>query len=193
MTMRPFRVRFTIRRMLLIVGVLCLLLGLVEHAVRQRRAATLRLALARQEIATKSVEATYQNAKLTREVTEIAAVEYKEGVFPAEVEITRGQIALADSDRRRAEDRVEWASRMLRKGYVSKGQVLSERLALSRAVDSEEQALTRMSVLLKYTRDKTIKELQSEVEKARTNEQASKATLDRERAKLAKLKAQLLP
>jgi hypothetical protein len=189
--MRLPRVRFTIRRLLVIVAVLCLVFGLAEHAARRRRAATLRLMLARQEIAAKVAEAAYENARLTREVAEIAAVEFKEGISREEVEVASGEIALADSDRTRAADRVEWSSRMLHKGYLSKGRVYSEGLAFRRAVFSEEQALERMKGLQKSTRDQTTQELRSEVAKARADEAAKKATFDRERAKLAKLKGEI--
>ena len=154
--------------------------------------ATLSDTLTNQVIATKGADASYQNAKLTREVAEIAVTEYEEGIFKQEHETARGEIALASSDRKRAEDRLIWSNNMFDKGYVSKGQNISEKLSLDRAVFSEEQAQTKLNVLEKFTKGKTIKELRSEVEKARSDELAKQATWDLEKTKEAKLRRQIV-
>ena len=56
-------------------------------------------------------EAAYQQSKLTREVAEIAVTEYVEGVYKQEKETIQGEIALAKSELKRAEDRLEWDPR----------------------------------------------------------------------------------
>ncbi len=82
--------------------------------------AALKDQLINQRITTKSAEANFLNAKLTREVAEIAVREYKEGVYVQDIQTVEGEIKLAESDLVRAEDRLEWAKRMFDKGYVSK-------------------------------------------------------------------------
>ena len=154
--------------------------------------ATLSDSLTNQVIATKGAEASYQNAKLTREVAEIAVTEYVDGIFKQEHETAKGEIALAESDRKRAEDRLVWSNNMFIKGYVSTGQNISEKLSLDRAIFSFEQAQTKMNVLEQFTKDKTIKELKSEVEKARSDELAKQATWDLEKTKEAKLRRQIV-
>ena len=81
--------------------------------------ASLKDQLINQKITTKSAEANYENAKLTREVAEIAVVEYEEGIFKQDLATVEGEIKLAESDLSRSEDRVDWARRMFVKGYVS--------------------------------------------------------------------------
>src|SRR4029079_6229749 len=68
--------------------------------------------LKNQKIATLGAEAAFKNAKLTREVAEIAVTEYLEGILKQELETIKGEIALADSERKRAEDRIVWSDRM---------------------------------------------------------------------------------
>ena len=153
--------------------------------------AALKDQLTNQIITTKGADAAYQNAKLTREVAEIAVEEYTEGIYKQEKETAQGEIALAKSDRKRAEDRLVWSNSMYKKGYVSLGQNISEKLALDRAVFSEEQTQTKLHVLEKYTKGKTIKELKSEVEKARSDELAKQSTWDLEKSKEAKLTRQI--
>src|SRR3954447_13910671 len=78
-----------------------------------------------QKIATQGAEASYQNAKLTREVAEIAVTEYVEGIYKQDKATILGEIKLAESELTRASDRVDWATRMNKKGYVSEAQKVS--------------------------------------------------------------------
>jgi HlyD family secretion protein len=153
--------------------------------------AALRDQLTNQTITTESAKANFANATLTREVAEIAVVEYKEGIFKQDLATVEGEIKLAESDLSRAEDRVEWAQRMYVKGYVSLAQKVSEELALKKARFAKEQAESKKMVLVNYTKDKTIKELESEVEKARSDELAKKATHELESGKEKKLGKQI--
>ncbi|WP_406699490.1 efflux RND transporter periplasmic adaptor subunit [Singulisphaera sp. Ch08] len=147
--------------------------------------------LTNQYIATSGAEASYQNAKLTREVAEIAVTEYKEGVYLQELQTVKGEIALAEAERKRAEDRLEWSTRMFDKGYVSLAQRIADKVSLDQKIFAFEQATTKKSVLEKFTFDKTIKELKSDVEKAKSDELAKDQTWDLEKKKQAKLETQI--
>ncbi len=143
--------------------------------------------LANQKTTAVAAEAGYQSAKLTREVAEIAIAEYTEGIFKQDRETVLGELKRAAIDLTRVVDRVEWASRMNVKGYVSKSQVSAEDIALQKALVALQQAVNKRSVLEEYTKDKTIKELRSEVEKARSDELARKATCQLEMTKTERL------
>ena len=81
---------------------------------------------------------------------------------------------------------------MFDKGYVSQAQKVSEELTLKKAQFALEQAQSKREVLLnQYTKGKTIKELRSEVEKARSDELAKEAAWELEKAKEIELEAQL--
>ena len=153
--------------------------------------ASLKDQLINQRITTKSAEANFLNAKLTREVAEIAVKEYKEGVFVQDKATAEGEIKLAESDLTRSEDRLEWARRMFEKGYVSKAQLITEELNFKKAQFALEQAQSKLEVLLKYTREKTIKELESEVKKAHNEELDKKAAWKHEEAKEADLEREV--
>ena len=153
--------------------------------------ATLKDQLTTQMITTRGAEAAYLNAKLTRQVAEIAVVEYLEGIYKQDKETILGEIALAKADMKRAEDRLQWSEKMLEKSYVSLGQVISDRLSLQRAIFAVEQAQTKLNVLEKYTKDKTKKELEAEVEKAKSDELAKESTWSLEKSKEDKLNRQI--
>ena len=154
-------------------------------------AAALKDQLTNQVITTKGADAAYQNAKLTREVAEIGVIEYLEGIYKQDYATVEGEIKLAEADLRRAEDRLDWSTKMKEKGYVSEGQYISDKLTLQRAKFTLEQAQTKKNVLEKYTKEKTVKELKSEVEKARSDELAKQATWDLEKSKEEKLNRQI--
>ena len=154
--------------------------------------ASLRDQLTNQKIATQGAEASFQNAKLTREVAEIAVKEYVEGIYLQDKATIQGEIKLAESDLARAADRVDWATRMFEKGYVSKAQKVSEELNFQKAKFTLEQAQSKLNVLENYTKAKTIKELESEVEKALSDELAKKQTYQLEKDKEAKLEKQIV-
>ena len=159
--------------------------------VCQLDSAALKDQLVNQQITTKSAAANHENAKLTREVAEIAVVEYVEGIFKQDLATVEGEIKLNESDLSRAEDRLDWARRMYEKGYVSLATRTSEELTLKKAKFALEQAQSKKKVLVDYTKHKTIKELQSEVEKARSDELAKKATFALEDSKEKKLEKQI--
>jgi RNA polymerase sigma factor (sigma-70 family) len=151
--------------------------------------AALKDSLVNQEITTKGAEAAYQNAKLTREVAEIAVREYEEGIYKQDKQTAETEIKLAESELTRALERQTWATRMLEKGYISKQQKSIEEQSLNKARMAIEQHQTRLDVLERYTKDKTIKELQSEVEKAKADELSKLATWNLEKGKEAKLRS----
>ncbi len=159
--------------------------------VCELESATLKDSLTNQKITTQQAEASYKQSLLTREVAEYAVKEYVEGVFKQDYETSRGEIALAKSDLERATDRVDWSGKMLIKGYVSKAASVADQLALEKARFELEQSQTQMDVLLKYTKDKQIKSLSSDVEKARADELSKKSSWNLEQIKEAKLVRQI--
>jgi RNA polymerase sigma factor (sigma-70 family) len=112
-----------------------------------------------QELATRKARASYEIARLTRELAEIAVEEYLEVDYPRERATVEGEIKLADSDVARAKDRVRWAESMFKKGYVSRAQLVSEDLAFQKAKFALEQVQGKMKVLEGFTKGKTVKEL----------------------------------
>jgi hypothetical protein len=65
-----------------------------------------------QQIVARRAEAEYHNARLAREIAVIAVVECVEALVSQDVAAIDGEIKLAESDLRRAEDRVNLFSRI---------------------------------------------------------------------------------
>ncbi len=143
-----------------------------------------------QQLATRKAKALAEIARSTRELAEIAVAEYEQITYPRDLDIVQGEIKLAEAELKRAEDRLDWANRMWQKGYITKAQKVSEELNFQKARFALEQAESKLQVLIKYTREKTLKELRSEVEKGRSDELAKQATWELEKLKEAKLARQ---
>jgi HlyD family secretion protein len=137
-----------------------------------------RSSIEHQQTTIRQAETAYQQAKLSREVAEVAVHEYEEGTYKQQLETVNGDIALAQADLQRTRDRLEWAQRMREKQYISPAQELSDRLAMNKAKYTLEQTNTSKKVLLEFTKEKTIKQLRAEVEKARAEELSRQATYE---------------
>ena len=149
--------------------------------------------LTNQKIATQGAEAAYQNAKLTREVAEIAVKEYVEGIFKQDKADHPGR----DQAGRVRPEPGRGPPRLGQRGCSRRATSRRPRRsptssASQKAKFALEQAQTKLNVLEKYTKDKTIKELESEVEKAHSDELAKKQTYELEKDKEAKLEKQIV-
>jgi hypothetical protein len=119
--------------------------------------------------------ADYNQAKLNREVAEYAMKEYIDTTFALERATAQNQVAAAESDRKKAEDRLKWSTEMLEKGKVSPETKTADQLTLLAADFDIEQAKLELEVLEKYTRQKQRKKLVTDIEKARADEASKQA------------------
>jgi HlyD family secretion protein len=160
---------------------------------------------------TKGAEASYQNAKLTREVAEIAVTEYKVGLLPQQRQSLAGELEVAQkTDLPVAEDRVGFFESALKEaekllaanGGVRSAADLAARIDLQERLRSAQGDLarakaaiplirSRQDVLEKYTAPQRIRELTASVEKARSEELARQSAFEREKSREAKLRSQI--
>jgi RNA polymerase sigma factor (sigma-70 family) len=148
--------------------------------------AALRNWLVNQRIAVKAAEATYRNANLAREVAEIAVTEYREGVFKGELQDAEGNIEIAKAEFLLADAEFSAA----KKEDVSL-KIKRAELAVLRARIALEKAQTRKDLLVKYTYYRRVRELESGVKRAHSDELVKQATFELERNKEANLERQI--
>ena len=147
--------------------------------------------LTRRQFIVEAAEAASREARKTRETAEIAAAEYEKAIVKKDVATAEGEIKLAESDMSRSADRVGWARRMHEKGFVAKAQLVSEELNYQKARFSLEQAQSKLKVLQGYTKPRKLKELGSEIDRARFDERATIRYLEMEQARLAQIQTQI--
>jgi RND family efflux transporter MFP subunit len=172
--------------------------------------AALKDQLVNQEITAMGAKAAWQNAGLRREVAEIALKEYRDGLYLQNKATIQGELKLAESDVAPAENEVGRMTRArqglnatlaAKRGDRTAVEIAAEiyiddrvreaQVAVQRVRSRIEQFKAKGEMLEKYEAPKRIKELQGEVEKARSDELAKKATWDREMTLEKKLRTQI--
>ena len=118
----------------------------------------------RSKVADVRAETAYRDAKLARELAEVAVNEYAEGTYPRELATAEGEIKQAEDELSGVEtpDPISvWAERIRSKGYlllITASAV--EGVRCERATFAIEQAKSRKLVLEWYTKVKTLRESQ---------------------------------
>jgi HlyD family secretion protein len=107
--------------------------------------------------------ADYKQAELNLQVARIAVGEYRDGIMAQMRKDLRGQIALAESDQERAENRLVWSKRMLEKGYLPKSQVTAEEFSLSKLSLNLKKGRTALEMFEKWHAPLYLKILNSDV------------------------------
>ncbi len=165
------------------------LISLAEQALKAPRSRQPRQQLVSQRIETETARFNYQNAKLTREVAEIAAIEYNEGIFPQDLATVEGEIRLARSDLQRTRDLLESGKDQVarRKGREANSVYELHREyqfvnAMAKAEQDSrdrahrlEQAEAKKKRLVEQTKPIELKKHQIDVDTARATEMAKQA------------------
>jgi hypothetical protein len=155
----------------------------------------------KQNITVQSAHANLENARLTREVAEIAVVEYEEGIFKQDQAIALGELKLAENDLARCRESVEFAtSRLAKIKQASRGtaedlsleftfedKIVDANLREPKARLAVEKAKAKLEILREYVRPRRVEELKGELEKARADEITKQAVCELEKSRLKTL------
>ena len=144
-----------------------------------------------QKIAYQAALATYAQSESDVAVARINITEYLEGTFRSELKTKEKDVAIAKANLVTAQNIVEHARRMFKKGYISSLAVESNEFALQEAELELEVKETELDALNRYTKAKQIQDLEG-ILKAKVAKLASDtAALDLEKAKLDREERQL--
>ena len=179
--------------------------------VCQLDSASLKDQLTNQRITVKSAEASYQNAKIAREVAELAVTEYVEGIYKADLKsltdaVTAAESAIQKADARLARTRT--ARKHVQDALTKKGaektpadliaeldiedRLEAAELTLLRESQLRDQAKAKQDLLQKITVQRTVRQLKVEVEQKYSAELAKQATWHFEMSKEKNLERQIL-
>ena len=94
-------------------------------------------------------------ALLDREVeltlAKMALEKYKDGDYPQQVRQYEADIALADEEVQRAEERMDWSQRLSKDNFLTRTELQADQLALKRKRIDLDMSRTKMNVLTNYT------------------------------------------
>lgn len=144
-----------------------------------------------QRIAYERARSTLIQAEEDLAVKTIAVKEYLEGTYLQALQTAEANIVIANENLRNAENTFEHSERMFRKGYINQLQLEGNRFAVERAKLDRAAAETAKKVLVEFTRNKTVKELESAREAAHAKMLAEKEATNLEKFKLDRLNEQL--
>jgi hypothetical protein len=139
------------------------------------------------KLETSQAESEFQARKQQLDVAEFALMEYAEGTYPHDRALIQDEIKLTESELARAQERVDMTAKAFEDGNISRDQKVYEELKLQRAKFQVEQAQSKLNVLENYTKAKTIKELRTDVEKARLEVHSKQIAVELARAREKRL------
>jgi len=149
-----------------------------------------------QQITVLNAEASFVRARETLEVTksqgnsdtakadldcrfaDIDLNKYLEGEYPQQLQKADSDITLAKIDLERAAEDLTWSEQLAAEGYITRTELEGDKLAKRRAELSLSQAKTQLDLLEKYTYNRELERLKSDVTQ-------TKMALDRVKRKAA--------
>lgn len=143
-----------------------------------------------QKITLEKARSSMVQAEKDHSVADISVKEYLEGTYKKDVQDKDAQITISLENLRSAENALQHSQRMFRKGYISSLELESQQFAVQRAKLELDSARTAKEVLEKFTKAKTLEDLQSKVVTAKARLESEKASFALEEGKLKRLESQ---
>ena len=144
-----------------------------------------------QKINVERAKADKLQAEMELDVAKISVEEYRNGLAKQQIQSLKGRIALAQTDSSRLAARLEWARKMLDKGYISKSSVMMEEMSLQRSDIALTQAEIQLNTFEKYGLPKHLHQLQTRITTLQTNAQMETERYDRYLERLALYEKQI--
>ncbi|MBN1852215.1 MAG: efflux RND transporter periplasmic adaptor subunit [Pirellulales bacterium] len=144
-----------------------------------------------QKITYNKARAALIQAQKNFEVAQIAVKEYIEGTFVKELEDIKTQITIAEENLQSSQNSRDYSVRMFRRGYISELEMKSQQFAVRRAELELNSAKMARDVLEKFTKEKMLEELRSQVETSQAALESEQASFELEESKLKRLETQL--
>lgn len=136
-----------------------------------------------QQIVCNTSRAFAVEAQAEFDATKLALQEYEAGTFRQELGALQSDEFVAKENLRRAEEYLRYSQKLAARGYVTEVQLQADRFAVEKARNELVSAETKLEVLHRYTKLKTLNKLKADVETAearlRSRENTHKLDLER--------------
>jgi multidrug efflux pump subunit AcrA (membrane-fusion protein) len=147
--------------------------------------------VSQQQIACETARAALAQSESDLAVARIAVTEYVEGTYVSELKTAESNVALSEANVAASENIVEHSRRMFRMGYQSQLDVTTNEITLKQAQLQLEVDQAALDALQRFTRAKTVEELQAAVKAAEAKVASDKAKLELETLRLEREQQQL--
>jgi HlyD family secretion protein len=135
--------------------------------------------------------ATKIQAEQDYEAAAVAVREYESGTYHKDLQAAEAQITVARQNLDTDKNVLSHSERMFRKGFVTNLQLEADKFAVEHAQLDLDSALIAKRVLEKFTKLKTLKQLESVRDAADARRRAEQASVNLEKTKLDRIKEQL--
>jgi HlyD family secretion protein len=140
-----------------------------------------------QRIRYDSAKASVIQAKSIFEVNEISLREYREGVYPQDLQLVRHYLSACRKEEDRALGNLTWSKEVFLKGFRAPSQYQADILALERARIALAEAEMMEKRLVQFTGPKLLKSLEAKLEANRADKLAQEAAFALESNRLKRL------
>jgi HlyD family secretion protein len=144
----------------------------------ENTAASFTSARERLEVTRNQAQADIEKAELTLKFAKLNLEKYTEGEYPNLLRQAESDIAIANEELQRAEDKLIWSRKLADSGYITRSELQGDELARTRAALTIELTQNKLNLLKKYTHVEDLEKRKSEVSQA-------EMALDRTRLKAA--------
>ncbi len=144
-----------------------------------------------QQIICNTTEAQMIEAKNIYEAALIAKTEYIEGTYHQEQQLIKSEILIAEENLRRAREYVAYSKRLAARGYVTSQQLEGDTFAVEKAETELDAAQTKLRVLQDYTKEKMLKQLDSDIKSAEARWNSDQSSYQLELSKLQEIGDQI--
>ena len=144
-----------------------------------------------QKIVVNTSEALVVQAKNTLDAALISRKEYLEGTFKQEEKLYLGEVFVAEQNLRSAQLSFDSAQRLAAKGILSPLQLEGAKYGVDNSRNQLDGAQTKVEVLRKYTREKMLKQFDSDIATAEAKVRAEESSNQLERDKLKDIEEQV--
>lgn len=140
-----------------------------------------------QKIRWAQAKALVEQAKAILEVNEITFKEYRDGIYPQDVQLVRQYVYTCGIESDRARKNLEWSRQTHAKGYRALAQVNADAAAYEQARLSEHEAKGMLTRLEKFTGPRLMKNLQAKIEAIKADKLAQDSVFQLESDRLRRL------
>jgi multidrug resistance efflux pump len=129
-----------------------------------------------------------EQAKAIQEVNEITLREYRDGIYPQDLQLIKQYIETCQIECNRAESNLKWSRDMLKLGFRTPFQVKGDDLAFKQATIALEEAGGMLTRLTKFTGPKIIKSLEANVAAILSDRLTQEASFELEKQRLERIR-----
>ena len=119
------------------------------------------------EIQKSENESSIDAAKNTVQFSEMDLNKYLDGDWPQQLQVAAEEIVLAEEEKARAEERLNWSRDLAEKGFLTRTELEGDELAFNRSEILLQQAKRSKELLIEYDNPRQLKQLEADLAEAR--------------------------